>query len=260
MTKILATLVFSAFLAAGDPPSRVVIISTPGAVVTWEGVELGETNASGILIIDTVPQGSFEVELAKDGHLTERIALVVEKPEHILDRRLRPIRAPVAPRRTEPEPAPRQPEPARQPEPSTKFAPPGPTGPVRSEPVEEASVVAADTPQPPSPSQEIPPSPAASAPAFQTAPDTPVWPLFLLLALAGGGAYVFYQRKSGAGRSRKARRRRGRSASVPRVEPKRGEKASEEVLEELRQREKAMNSSVGGDVVEVEFVEIVEES
>ena len=44
------------------------LVSQPGVEVFWEGVSLGETDDAGLLVIEGIPPGTYEVALRKSGY------------------------------------------------------------------------------------------------------------------------------------------------------------------------------------------------
>lgn len=193
--------------AAEAPPAgsagRLRIVSQPEVEVIWEGVQLGTTDAAGLLVIDNIPPGSYELQLTKPGYRTRASEVVIGPGEQSVDLQLRrPSTAARAPAPPLPEPEPPQPKrvdprPATAPSslsreagPSASEPSPGPTALPETGDAATAGPVAGLSPEAPPEMRSMPLS-GAGDPATAGAPegerprqDSALPPLLYALGLA----------------------------------------------------------------------------
>lgn len=98
MSHRLAAFAVAVSLASAAAPTplaaqtgSVRLESEPGTSVHWEGVDLGKTDDRGIMRIQGIPLGRFEVELTKDGFEPTSALLHVGEGENVMPIALRAI-------------------------------------------------------------------------------------------------------------------------------------------------------------------------
>ncbi len=97
-----ALLAASPLVAAGAEQGDLELRTEPGAVVVWEGVELGRADARGVLLIRDIPPASYRIELRKPGFRAREAVVDVTPGERTLSLPLERLAPPVAPPKAKP--------------------------------------------------------------------------------------------------------------------------------------------------------------
>ncbi|MEM7583019.1 MAG: carboxypeptidase-like regulatory domain-containing protein [Acidobacteriota bacterium] len=79
--RFVITLLALLLLGANEPSAVVEIRSQPFAEVLWEGVPLAKTDREGVLIIEDVPAGDYQLALQADGFARRDLRVTVAPGE-----------------------------------------------------------------------------------------------------------------------------------------------------------------------------------
>ncbi len=92
--------------SAGVAPAATLEVHTqPEVEVYWEGVLLATTDADGVLMVEDVPEGPFDLELRKPGYESLTTRVQIGQGTTRMERELVALAQPVAPPVERPEPA-----------------------------------------------------------------------------------------------------------------------------------------------------------
>lgn len=148
------------------------MISQPAVEVVWEGVSLGLTDAAGLLVVEGIPPGRYELLLRKPGYRDRTSQVQVAAGTQSIQMRLGSI--PPLRQRPEPRGAARKPEASASAD--TPMSPAEELASNQPEPVvarTPTTVAAGGTSTPSDPM----PAPAATSPALTPIPTSPLAPV-----------------------------------------------------------------------------------
>lgn len=225
------------------------IESQPEVEVTWEGVLLGSTDASGVIEISGIPPGTYAVLLRKRGHESRSLPIEVKTGRTELSLLLTPLAPPPEPRRA----------------PVVEPSAPGPTS--LSAPQEPPFESVPDSTEPVSTFRD--PAPAGESEKARAAATgaKAMTPILAILAAVAGALLIFVIRRARGGAA--AREMVPPAPPVPpRAETRTrrtvGDSGIGALREELRRREEALERSEPSgrraepEVIDVDDFEIID--
>ena len=265
-------LLLVALAQSPEPPSGWLRIeSQPGVEVVWEGVSLGRTDASGLLLVEEIPIGRFEIVLRGRGLETAREAVDITPGRNAWTKLLETVApAPPPPPVAEVEsrePAAPVPAPPPQPEPQPA-AEPDPPGQPTATPAPMATDDAAPLPSSAGPVEA---ESDDTTPATARGPSATTWiAAIAILGAAGAAAYAWRLRALAPRRAPPPAPRR--PSTEPELDPEpvaRPEKSvNDDFLDQLRRREQQLDGPGRSaprrpdkddtGVIDVEFREVVD--